>query len=93
MTHNKPDPELRPFFARYLEGQIVQELSEESLNEIAGGNGDLIQTKKFPSDAEEIELPAIPAIPDVNIPSFPGVGGGCKPDVVTLRYPSDSDEI
>lgn len=92
MTHNKQDPEPTPFFARYLEGQIAQELSEEILNEIAGGNGDLIQTKKFPSDAEEIELPAIPGIPDVNIPNFPGVGGGSKPDVVTQRFPSDSDE-
>lgn len=92
MTHNNQNSEPTPFFARYLEGQIAQELSEENLNEIAGGNGDLIQTKKFPSDAEEIELPAIPTIPDVNIPNFPGAGGGCKSGVVTLAYPSDSDE-
>ncbi|UBF25845.1 microviridin/marinostatin family tricyclic proteinase inhibitor [Kovacikia minuta CCNUW1] len=85
MTHNNQNPEPTPFFARYLEGQIGQELSEEMLNEIAGGNGDLIQTKKFPSDAEEFDLPAIPSLLDVKIPNLPGSGGGSDPQVFPVE--------
>ncbi|MBE7384948.1 MAG: microviridin/marinostatin family tricyclic proteinase inhibitor [Leptolyngbya sp. SIO1E4] len=41
-----------PFFARYLEGQSVQDLSEEDLKNISGGNGSGT-TNKHPSDADE----------------------------------------
>jgi bacteriocin-like protein len=41
-----------PFFARYLEGQVTQDLSEEELKKISGGVGVGV-THKHPSDADE----------------------------------------
>lgn len=41
-----------PFFARYLEGQITQDLSEKELKQINGGKN-LAVTGKYPSDADE----------------------------------------
>jgi hypothetical protein len=68
-----------PFFARYLEGQDCEELSEQEAESIRGGDSKsipdlprkkLIQTMKAPSDHED------------------GGGGG----VMTLKYPSDHED-
>ncbi|MGD1949194.1 MAG: microviridin/marinostatin family tricyclic proteinase inhibitor [Leptolyngbyaceae cyanobacterium] len=45
-----------PFFARYLENQITQDLSEEEAKEIGGGASPLV-TFKTPSDIDEIATP------------------------------------
>lgn len=46
-----------PFFARFLEGQHVAEMSEEESEAIGGGRegeeNDDIMTEKFPSDQED----------------------------------------
>ena len=42
-------PEAVPFFARFLEGQGTEELSDEEMQAIAGG-----QTRKYPSDRDEM---------------------------------------
>jgi hypothetical protein len=42
---SKKDKELRPFFANFLEG-----LDEEEQNQLMAGG----QTKKYPSDKEEL---------------------------------------
>jgi Serine endopeptidase inhibitors len=67
-----------PFFARYLEGQFCEDLSEEEMSTVQGGlkfayptrpqKDAIFTTLKYPSDNEE---------------SGP---------VVTKKYPSDADE-
>lgn len=71
-----------PFFARYLEGQNIEELSEEEMEEIGGSRNsvtgrskDEVTTLKYPSDRED------------------AVTRQTKDDIfVTLKYPSDNDE-
>ncbi|MEO0685543.1 MAG: microviridin/marinostatin family tricyclic proteinase inhibitor [Cyanobacteria bacterium J06649_11] len=75
-----------PFFARYLEGQYCENLSEEEMDEVYGGLSKpekikidpshpkyLVMTMKYPSDNED------------NSPKHP-------PFAVTKKYPSDADE-
>mgnify|MGYP001798472241 CR=1 FL=1 len=75
-----------PFFARYLEGQYCEDLSEEEMNEVHGGLSkrekikidpshpkDIVMTMKYPSDNED------------SSPKHPPVG-------MTRKYPSDADE-
>lgn len=67
-----------PFFARFLEGQFCEDLSEEEMEKVQGGiryaqptrpkKDEIFTTLKYPSDNEE---------------------GG---NAVTKKYPSDSDE-
>ncbi|WP_017315241.1 microviridin/marinostatin family tricyclic proteinase inhibitor [Mastigocladopsis repens] len=47
-----------PFFARYLEGQII-ELSEEEMQAVVGGKKDIVTTQKYPSDSEEDSEPIL----------------------------------
>ena len=43
-----------PFFARYLEGQVTQELTTKDLENISGGNKvPPIQTDRNPSDIDD----------------------------------------
>ncbi|MEM7065806.1 MAG: microviridin/marinostatin family tricyclic proteinase inhibitor [Cyanobacteria bacterium P01_B01_bin.77] len=42
-----------PFFARYLEGQVTQKLTQADLEKISGGNKEPIQTDRFPSDVDD----------------------------------------
>jgi hypothetical protein len=51
---NKQDlnSEAVPFFARYLEGQVCEELSEEEMEVVRGGDGNTT-TLKYPSDQED----------------------------------------
>ena len=81
MSENKPEElnsQAVPFFARFLEGQSFEDLSDEESEGIGGGSCGLTkkdkakikkflkpQTRKYPSDQE---------------------------DVVTEKYLSDSDE-
>ena len=82
-----------PFFARYLEGQFITEVSEEEMDEVQGGR-DIVTTLKYPSDNED-------GSPDRGIPGHGiitkkhrydiediGSGGGW----MTKKYPSDADE-
>ncbi|HEV2883704.1 MAG TPA: microviridin/marinostatin family tricyclic proteinase inhibitor [Pyrinomonadaceae bacterium] len=78
----------KPFFARYLEGQDTEASSAK-----VGERGSLgykkapppLQTRKFPSDSDELHYyPYYPTKDDV--PKKPGGG------VVTLKFPSDGDE-
>jgi hypothetical protein len=67
-----------PFFARYLEGQFCEDLSEEEMSEVQGGlrfahptrpkKDEILTTLKYPSDNED--------------------GGGS----LTKKYPSDQEE-
>lgn len=76
-------PEAVPFFARYLEGQDIEELSDEEMQAVAGG-GD-VTTLKYPSDGED------GGVETRKYPSDSEDGGGCG-GMVTKKFPSDSDE-
>ncbi|MBE7384949.1 MAG: microviridin/marinostatin family tricyclic proteinase inhibitor [Leptolyngbya sp. SIO1E4] len=57
MNDNHPiDAREVPFFARYLEKQITQELSEEEAKKVSGGVSPLV-TFKTPSDIDEVATP------------------------------------
>ncbi|MDY6900276.1 MAG: microviridin/marinostatin family tricyclic proteinase inhibitor [Cyanobacteriota bacterium] len=73
----KIDSNAVPFFARYLEGQYCEDLSEEEMDEVHGGLSkpakDIVVSMKYPSDHED------------SSPKHP-------PIAVTKKYPSDADE-
>ena len=75
-----------PFFARYLEGQYCEDLSEEEMDEVYGGLSkgdkikidpshpkDIVMTMKYPTDNED------------SSPKHPPIG-------ISRKYPSDADE-
>ncbi|KAB8333299.1 microviridin/marinostatin family tricyclic proteinase inhibitor [Scytonema tolypothrichoides VB-61278] len=93
-----------PFFARYLEGQFCEDLSEEEMENVHGGSteisdakGGIVTTLKYPSDNEEggsVITKRHPSDKD-------DCGGGISvtrkypsdnEDAVTLKYPSDGDD-
>ena len=82
-----------PFFARYLEGQFISELSEEEMDQVQGGKifsrpiEDIAYTLKYPSDNED-GSPTHPIVTNKHrdIDDI-GSGGG-----FTKKYPSDADE-
>ncbi|MEH2124078.1 microviridin/marinostatin family tricyclic proteinase inhibitor [Nostoc sp.] len=64
MSEKKPEKlnsQAVPFFARFLEEQSLEDLSDEQSKAIIGGcnnatnknNDELVQTLKFPSDQED----------------------------------------
>jgi Serine endopeptidase inhibitors len=84
-----------PFFARYLEGQFCDDLSEEEMQEVQGGfrpvnpkppltykhPSDIVSlTKKYPSDQEEHAVTE----------KYPSDGDDHV--YVTQKYPSDGDD-
>ncbi|NEO41737.1 MAG: microviridin/marinostatin family tricyclic proteinase inhibitor [Moorea sp. SIOASIH] len=73
-----------PFFARYLEGQWCEELSEEEMDDVRGGRGFPV-TEKYPSDHEE----GGGCFTD-KYPSDQEDGGGGP--IFTKKYPSDHEE-
>ena len=75
--NNAPTTKAAPFFARYLEGQIDQEMSEEALAEIAGGGGGAIQTERYPSDEDDVSTKRFPSDED---------------ETQTMKYPSDNED-
>ena len=82
-----------PFFARYLEGQSIEDLSTEEIETVKGGNVDLtkfnIFSKKYPSDHED-QLGSNMAMTR-KYPSDHEDGSG-HPIMATMKYPSDSDD-
>ncbi|XHR82376.1 MAG: microviridin/marinostatin family tricyclic proteinase inhibitor [Gloeotrichia echinulata GP01] len=80
-----------PFFARFLEGQNVEEISDEESEAFNGGlrfytkkhpsdqedGGGGVQTLKYPSDNEDVVTKKYPSDND---------------EAVTLKYPSDGDD-
>jgi hypothetical protein len=52
-----------PFFARYLEAQITQDISEEEAKKISGGVSPLL-TYKTPSDIDEVASRKYPSDDD-----------------------------
>ncbi|MBD2535142.1 microviridin/marinostatin family tricyclic proteinase inhibitor [Nostoc flagelliforme FACHB-838] len=81
MSEKKPEElnsQAVPFFARFLEGQSFEDLSDQESEAIRGGtcgvtkkkDDELVQTLKFPSDQEDSPAP-----------------------IETRKYPSDNDEL
>ncbi len=88
MSENKPEDlnsQAVPFFARFLEGQSIEDLSNEESKTILGGcnnatnkeNDELVQTLKFPSDQEDGTTVTNKYYDDY---------------AVTQKYPSDGDD-
>jgi len=70
-----------PFFARYLEGEFLSELSEQEMDEVQGGigygggkfeNENIVHTLKYPSDSED---------------------ASSGYDSITRKYPSDAEDM
>lgn len=89
-----------PFFARYLEGQFCEDLSEEETQTIQGGlrfahptrkfpgkvPDDVVTTMKYPSDHEDGAGGGRP-------PVTPPVTNRLRDQVAaTKKYPSDNEE-
>ncbi|MDZ8263210.1 microviridin/marinostatin family tricyclic proteinase inhibitor [Nostoc sp. ChiQUE01b] len=90
MSENKPEDfnsQAVPFFARFLEGQSIEDLSDQESKAILGGcnnvtnkeNDELVQTLKYPSDQEDGAVTK----------KYPS---DSDEYAVTEKYPSDSDE-
>lgn len=83
-----------PFFARYLEGQFISELSEEEMDEVKGGKiaslpiEDIVYSLKYPSDNED-GSPDRPSIVTSKYRDIEDIGSGGG---FTKKYPSDNDE-
>ncbi|MBG1259529.1 microviridin/marinostatin family tricyclic proteinase inhibitor [Nostoc commune] len=89
MSEKKPEElnsQAVPFFARFLEGQSFEDLSDKESEGIGGGSCDLTskkkdaiaQTLKFPSDQEDGVTKKYPSDSDEQ--------------VFTKKYPSDGDD-
>lgn len=84
MPENRPEDSNSPavpFFARFLEGQNVEEISDEESEAVSGGLQ--FQTKKYPSDNEECGGQVVTL-------KYPSDNEDVA--VATRKYPSDSDE-
>ncbi|MEH1947262.1 MAG: microviridin/marinostatin family tricyclic proteinase inhibitor [Nostoc sp.] len=90
MSENKPEElnsQAVPFFARFLEGQSLEDLSDEESKAIIGGcnnatnnnHDEGVQTLKFPSDQED---GAVTNRHPSNNDKY----------AVTLKFPSDSED-
>jgi hypothetical protein len=81
---NHQDPRIVPFFARYLEGQLGEDLSEEEMAAVSGGSD--VVTMAYPSDQEGGGGGAVTQ----KYPSDNEDGGGGG--VMTKKYPSDQED-
>ncbi|MEH2447362.1 MAG: microviridin/marinostatin family tricyclic proteinase inhibitor [Nostoc sp.] len=87
MSENKPEElnsQAVPFFARFLEGQSFEDLSEQESEEISGGSCDvtkkkhpIVLTLKHPFDKENVVTKKAPSDSD---------------EAFTNKYPSDGDD-
>lgn len=85
-----------PFFARYLEGQFLTEVSEEEMDEVKGGIRftrppleDIAYSLKYPSDNEDGN-PGHQIVTKKYPSDIEDIGSGGHP--MTKKYPSDADE-
>jgi hypothetical protein len=89
MSENKPEElnsQAVPFFARFLEGQSFEDLSDQESEGIGGGKcgvtkkekDELVQTRKYPSDQEDGVTKKHPS-DDEQV-------------FVTLKFPSDAED-
>jgi hypothetical protein len=85
-----------PFFARFLEGQSVEDMSRDEMKAVYGGT---IVTTAAPSDqegapggefSESFQDMILHALGGGRAPSSPGLFP-CGPAVVTMAYPSDNE--
>jgi len=91
-----------PFFARYLEGQFCEDLSEEEMEAVQGGkrfvkrpfkgipDDGMVTTLKYPSDHEEGDYPI--SMP-VNFPMTKKYPSDTDESFVTQKYPSDNEDV
>ena len=86
---NRDLPDTVPFFARYLEGQDCNDLSDEQMQAVGGGR---FITRKYPSDQEGVSTRKFPSDSDVVTRKFPSDGEGGS-GYVTLKYPSDNETV
>ncbi|NEP35227.1 MULTISPECIES: microviridin/marinostatin family tricyclic proteinase inhibitor [unclassified Moorena] len=81
MNNPEENSQAVPFFARYLEGQFIEDLSKEEMETVKGGNVLPIRslTRKYPSDRED----------------WSGVTFKFRDDLIveTQKYPSDQEDI
>ncbi|MGF1675596.1 MAG: microviridin/marinostatin family tricyclic proteinase inhibitor [Rivularia sp. (in: cyanobacteria)] len=94
-----------PFFARYLEGQFISELSEEEMDRVKGGKNvsrpieHMVTSLKYPSDNED-SSPTHPIVTNKygDIDDISSGGGFTKKypsdadEAMTMKYPSDGDD-
>ncbi|AOX03369.1 hypothetical protein BJP34_31520 [Moorena producens PAL-8-15-08-1] len=87
MNNPEENSQAVPFFARYLEGQFIEDLSKEEMEAVKGGSQFPIRsvTRKYPSDREDSWFVTL------KYPSDGEDSGGGK--IVTMKAPSDNDEI
>ncbi|MBD2677224.1 MULTISPECIES: microviridin/marinostatin family tricyclic proteinase inhibitor [Nostoc] len=80
MPENKPEElnsQAVPFFARFLEGQSFEDLSDEASEAISGGShhvtkkkdDEIFVTQKFPSDSDEYVTLKYPSDGDDEFPT------------------------
>lgn len=84
-----------PFFARFLEGQSIKEMTREELKAVCGG---MAVTTAAPSDQEGVPSGEYPeAVGEIirraleGIPSNPGFPGTTESPIITMAYPSDGE--
>ena len=85
---DKQEKKAVPFFARFLEGQHIAEMSEEESEAIGGGRegeepDEIVTTLKYPSDNED------GGVMTEKFPSDQEDGNG-RP--VTRKFPSDQED-
>ena len=89
----RPNEKAIPFFARFLESQNIEELSEEDMEAAAGGKGrrrskcnggGIGVTEKYPSDQEDGG--------DVTTAKYPSDAEDGGDVMVTMKYPSDNED-
>ncbi|BAZ17157.1 hypothetical protein NIES4071_90350 [Calothrix sp. NIES-4071] len=97
MTHE--NEKTLPFFARYLEGQFCEDLSDEEIDEVQGGLRYAAPTLKFPPEIPDgiVTTLKYPSDREDGFPIHPPVTKKYPSDheeyAVTLKYPSDGDDL
>lgn len=96
MPENQPEnlnSQAVPFFARFLEGQNYEDLSDQESEAVSGGAK--YQTKKYPSDKEDGGFVTDKCGSDndvVTTQKYPSDNDEDSELVTTLKYPSDGED-